>query len=94
LIRKLGNSVELSTKESQAQESEKKYREKVRKLAGSADGSPVQSLRGPIIHKKDPHRTLNYLKLEFIKKLTKCSSTAKEKRELCAGDIATNKVFL
>ena len=53
-IRKLGNSVELGAKESQAKESEKKFREKVRKLAGSTDDSPVQSLSRSIIYNKDP----------------------------------------
>ena len=52
-IRKLGNSVELSTKESLAKESEKKYREKVRKLAGYTEDSPIQSLRDPLIYKKE-----------------------------------------
>ena len=36
-IRKLSNSVELSSKESAAKESERKYREKVRKLSGYTD---------------------------------------------------------
>lgn len=52
-IRKLGNSVELSTKESVAKESEKKYREKVRKLSGYTEDSPVQTLRDPFIYKKE-----------------------------------------
>jgi hypothetical protein len=52
-IRKLENSVELSTKESKAKELEKKYSEKVRKLAGYTDDLPVQSLRDPFIRKKD-----------------------------------------
>jgi hypothetical protein len=52
VIRKLGNSVEFSTKESIANESEKQYRERVRKLAGYNENSPVQSLRDPLIYKK------------------------------------------
>jgi hypothetical protein len=52
-IRKLENSVELSTKESKAKESEKEYLEKVQKLLGYTDDSPVQSLREPFIRKKD-----------------------------------------
>ena len=52
-IRKLKNSVELSTKESAAKEAEKKYIEKVRKLSGYTDDSPVQSLSELLVHKKD-----------------------------------------
>ncbi len=52
-IRKLENSVELSAKESRAKEAEKRYLEETRKLAGYADGSPVQSLSDPLIHKKE-----------------------------------------
>jgi hypothetical protein len=53
-IRKLENSVELSAKESRAKEAEKRYLEETRKLAGYTSGSPVQSLSGPLIQKKDP----------------------------------------
>ena len=53
-IRKLENSVEFSTKENHAKESEKKYREAVRKPALSTDDSPVQSLRNFNTRKKDP----------------------------------------
>jgi hypothetical protein len=52
-IRNLENSVELSTKESQAKESEKKYREKTQAFSGCSEDSPVQSLRDPLIRKKD-----------------------------------------
>ena len=52
-IRKLGNSVELSSKESTAKESEKKYREKARKLSGYDENSPVQSIRDPLIDNKE-----------------------------------------
>ena len=52
-IRKLGNSVEFSTKENKAKESEKKYRERIKQLSGYTDDSPIQSLRGPLIRKKD-----------------------------------------
>jgi hypothetical protein len=52
-IRKLGNSVELSSKESSAKESEKKYREKARKLSGYDNDSPVQSIRDPLIDNKE-----------------------------------------
>jgi len=52
-IRKLSNSVEFSTKETMARESEKVEREKARQLSGYADDSPIQSLRDPFIRKKD-----------------------------------------
>ncbi len=52
-IRKLGNSVELSSKESTAKESEKKYREKARKLSGYDEDSPVQSIRDPLIDSRE-----------------------------------------
>jgi len=52
-IRKLSNSVEISTKESMAKESEKKQKEKVRQLSGYVDDSPIQSLRDPFIRRKD-----------------------------------------
>jgi len=52
-IRKLGNSVELSSKESTAKESEKKYREKARKLSGYDEDSPVQSIRDLLINSKE-----------------------------------------
>jgi hypothetical protein len=41
-IRKLENSVEFSTKETQAKQSEKKYKENAQK---NMEDSPVQSLR-------------------------------------------------
>ncbi len=53
-IRKLENSVELSTKESMAKDSERKYLEKVRKLSGYSDDYPVQSLCNPFLQKKSP----------------------------------------
>ena len=56
-IRKLSNSVELSSKESAAKESERKYKEKVRKLSGYTDDSPIQSLRDLIVNKKDSAET-------------------------------------
>jgi len=52
-IRILESSVEISQKESQAKEAEKKYREKAQKLLGSDEDSPVQSLRNPPMHRKD-----------------------------------------
>jgi len=52
-IRKLENSVELSTKESKAKEAEKKYLEKVQNLEEYTDDSPVQNLRELFIRQKD-----------------------------------------
>jgi hypothetical protein len=52
-IRILENSVEISAKESQAKEAEKKYREKAQKLSGSDEDSPVQSLPNPPMHRKN-----------------------------------------
>ena len=52
-IRILESSVEISQKESQAKEAEKKYREKAQELLGSDEDSPVQSLRNPPMHRKD-----------------------------------------
>lgn len=52
-IRILENSVELSPKESQAKESERKYKEKVQTNSGCSENSPVQSLRGVDARRKD-----------------------------------------
>ncbi len=52
-IRKLQNSVEFSAKESMAKESERKSRESAGRLSGCVDDSPVQSLRGPFVCRKD-----------------------------------------
>ena len=52
-IRKLGNSVELSSKEGTAKELEKKYREKAQRLSGYDEDSPVQSIRDPLIDGKE-----------------------------------------
>jgi hypothetical protein len=52
-IRNLENSVELSPKESQAKESERKYREKAQANFGCSEDSPVQSLRGVNARRKD-----------------------------------------
>ena len=52
-IRNLENSVELSSKESIAKESEKKYKEKAQSTIESAEDSPIQSLRDCSIRKKD-----------------------------------------
>ena len=52
-IRKLGNSVELSPKESRAKESEKKCKEKAQAASECAEDSPVQNLRDLLIRGKD-----------------------------------------
>ena len=52
-IRKLENSVELSSKESRARESEKKYKEKVQASSECAEGSPVQNLRNLMTKNED-----------------------------------------
>ncbi len=52
-IRKLQSSVEFSAKESIAKESERKSRERARQLSGCEDDSPVQSLSGPFVGRKN-----------------------------------------
>jgi len=52
-IRKLENSVELSSKESRARESEKKYREKTQSSSECAEDAPVQSLRDLLVRKEN-----------------------------------------
>ena len=52
-IRKLEASVELSDKECFAKKDEELYRQKAQNQS-ALDDSPVQSLRYPINHKKDP----------------------------------------
>jgi hypothetical protein len=52
-IRKLEASVELSSKESKAKDSEKKYVEKIQKSRELADDSPVQSLQNITANLRD-----------------------------------------
>lgn len=52
-IRILQNSIEISSKESQAKKSEKKYKEKTRKLCDPDEDSPVQSLGDPLTQRKN-----------------------------------------
>ena len=52
-IRKLGNSVEFSTKENKAKDSEKKYKERIKRVSEYADDSPIQSLSGRLVRNKD-----------------------------------------
>jgi hypothetical protein len=79
-IRKLGNSVEFSTKENKAKESEKKYRERIQKLSGCTDDSPIQSLRDPFTRKKTT-KNPELLRQKFFNKFTQYSSTSKKKSE-------------
>ncbi len=51
-IRKLENSVELSSKEGKAKQAEAKYKQKVQTLQGYTDDSPIQNLRDPSKWKK------------------------------------------
>ena len=51
-IRKLENSVELSSKECKAKVSEIKYKQKTQEEMGFTDDSPVQNLRDPAKQKK------------------------------------------
>ena len=52
-IRKLENSVELSSKESREKNAEKKYREKAQASSECTEDSPVQNLRDLLIRRKD-----------------------------------------
>lgn len=46
-IRKLENSVELSSKEGKAKVEEQKYKQKTQASQGYTDDSPIQNLRDP-----------------------------------------------
>ena len=46
-IRKLENSVELSSKEGEAKLAEQKYKQKTQAAQGYTDDSPIQNLRDP-----------------------------------------------
>jgi hypothetical protein len=52
-IYKLGNSVELSSKEGQAKLAEQKYKQKTQATQGFTEDSPVQNLRDTAKRKKD-----------------------------------------
>ena len=56
-IRKLENSVELSSKEGKAKEAEKKYKQKTQASQGYTDDSPVQNLRDSSKRQKEQTRT-------------------------------------
>ena len=51
-IRKLENSVELSSKEGQAKMAEQKYKQKTQITQGNVEDSPVENLRDPEKWKK------------------------------------------
>lgn len=52
-IRKLEESVELSSKETKAKQAEKVYKKKTQTALGYTDDSPVQNLRDPSKSKKE-----------------------------------------
>jgi hypothetical protein len=52
-IRKLENSVELSSKEGKAKLAEQKYKQKTQASQGFTDDSPIQNLRDPAKWKKN-----------------------------------------
>jgi hypothetical protein len=56
-IYKLGNSVELSSKEGKAKLSEQKYKQKTQASLGYADDSPIQNLRDQTARQKKPSKT-------------------------------------
>jgi hypothetical protein len=56
-IYKLGNSVELSSKECKAKLSEQKYKQKTQTSQSILDDSPIQSLRDASKWKKEEKKT-------------------------------------
>ncbi len=56
-IRKLENSVELSSKEGQAKLAEQKYKQKTQAAQGYTGDSPIQNLRDPTTRQKDSSKT-------------------------------------
>jgi hypothetical protein len=55
-IYKLGNSVELSSKEGKAKLAEQNHKQKTQAAPGSTEDSPVQNLRDPSKWKKQPQK--------------------------------------
>jgi hypothetical protein len=51
-IYKLGNSVELSSKEGKAKVAEQKYKQQTKAQEGAGEDSPVENLRDPATWKK------------------------------------------
>jgi hypothetical protein len=56
-IRKLENSVELSSKEGKAKVDEQKYKQKTQTALGYTDDSPIQNLRDISQRQKDSSKT-------------------------------------
>ncbi len=56
-IRKLENSVELSSKECKAKLDEQKYKKKTQTALGYSDDSPIQNLRDISQRQKDSSKT-------------------------------------
>lgn len=56
-IRKLENSIELSSKEGKAKEAEKAYKQKIQTSLGYTEDSPIQNLRDPSKWKKQQKKT-------------------------------------
>jgi hypothetical protein len=56
-IYKLGNSVELSSKEGKAKVAEQKYKQKTTEAQGFKEDSPVQNLRDPAMWKANQTKT-------------------------------------
>jgi hypothetical protein len=56
-IRKLGNSVELSSKEGKAKLAEQKYKQKTQTSQGYSDDSPIQNLRDTSKWKNEETKT-------------------------------------
>jgi hypothetical protein len=56
-IRKLENSVELSSKEGKAKLAEQKYKQKTQATQGYTDDSPIQNLRDASKWKKEETKT-------------------------------------
>ena len=56
-IYRLGNSVELSSKEGKAKLAEQKYKQKTKTAQGYTDDSPIQNLRDPATRQKDSSKT-------------------------------------
>jgi hypothetical protein len=52
-IRKLENSIELSSKEDKAKMAEQKYKQKTQAAQGYTDDSPIQNLRDPSKRNKE-----------------------------------------
>ena len=56
-IRKLGNSVEFSAKESRAKDSEKRHNKQAQEARGYTEDSPIEDLRGLQLREKTAKQT-------------------------------------